>query len=31
MELNKQQQKGLDIACERFKKGLKYSVIAGYA
>lgn len=31
MELTKGQQKGLEIACERFRRGMSYTVIAGYA
>lgn len=31
MELTNGQQKGLEIACEMFKKGYPYTVIAGYA
>lgn len=31
MELTIKQQEGLDIAVERYQRGEKYSVIAGYA
>ena len=31
MELTKGQQKGLEIACERFRNGSQYTVIAGFA
>ena len=31
MELTKGQQKGLEVACERYRKGHQYTVIAGFA